>query len=283
MHNKPADHRLPYGDDAFQFGDLRLPNGQGPYPVAIIIHGGCWLSKFATLQNTAALADALRDIGIATWNIEYRSIDNNGGGWPGTFTDVAHAADFLHHLANKYSLDLKRVIVIGHSAGGQLALWLAGRHRLPPYSELYIKNPLELRGVITLGGVTDLLAFRQQAIKVCGTDVVDRLLGSVPAQIPINYKQGSPNALLPFDVPQVLIYGADDSVVPIEFGHTYAQEALKKGDVVKLAEVPYAGHHEYNVPNSVTWPTLRSAALLLLGQLTSPQEHAEHTHLANPS
>lgn len=264
LHSQPADHRISYGKDPLQFGDLRLPSTQGPYPVAIIIHGGCWMSKFADLQNTAALADALRDLGIATWNIEYRRADNAGSGWPGMFNDVAQAADFLPKIADQYSLDLTRVIVIGQSAGGHLALWLAARHRLPSGSPLYTPKPLSLRGVIALGGVPDLKAFRQQGIDVCGQDVVGKLLGDTPEQIEKHYKEASPIALLPLGVPQILIYGTEDQVVPIPLGNAYLQVAQQKGDSIKLIVVEGAAHHEYNVPNSVTWPSIKSAVLSLI-------------------
>lgn len=141
LPSKPPDARIFYGRDPLQFGDLRLPKGSGPHPVAIVIHGGCWLSAMADLRNTAALADALRDNGVATWNIEYRREDSPGGGWPGTFQDVAHAADFLRQIALKYSLDLGRVVALGHSSGGHLALWLAARHRLPGDSECMQRSP----------------------------------------------------------------------------------------------------------------------------------------------
>ena len=95
LPSRPADARVSYGEDALQFGELRLPPGSGPFPVAIVIHGGCWVSRLATLQNTAALADALRDAGVATWNVEYRRLDSQGGGWPGTFADVGAAADHV--------------------------------------------------------------------------------------------------------------------------------------------------------------------------------------------
>lgn len=119
-----------------------MSSGKGPFLVAIIVHGGCWVAKFANNKYTSPMADALRDYGIATWNIEYRRADSKGGGWPGTFKDVANATDYLPKIAKKYSLNLNRVIVIGHSAGGHLALWLAGRHNLKPSSTLYVKNPL---------------------------------------------------------------------------------------------------------------------------------------------
>ncbi len=264
LHSKPADYRIPYGNSPLQFGDLRLPNGKGPFPVAIIIHGGCWISTFATIQNTSALADALRDIGIATWNIEYRRIDNEGGGWPGTFEDIAHATDFLRKIADHYSLDLTHLIIIGHSAGGHLALWAAARHQLSSTSPLYMQHPLIPRGVIVLGGIPDLKAFRQFGENICDADVVGKLLGNSPNQIVTHYKDASPNELLPLGVPQVLIYGSEDESVPAKFGAAYAQSAREKGDHVKFITVQYAAHHEYIVPNSVTWPMLRSAISSLL-------------------
>ncbi len=130
LPSKPADTKIPYGADPQQFGELRLPKGSGPFPVAVVIHGGCWVSNFATLQNTAALSDALRDAGIATWNIEYRRADNPGGGWPGTFADVADATDKLREIAKAHPLDLSRVVTVGHSAGAHLALWAAARPKM---------------------------------------------------------------------------------------------------------------------------------------------------------
>lgn len=263
--SKPTDARIAYGRDPLQFGDLRLPKGPGPHPVAIVIHGGCWMSAFADVRNTAALADALRDNGVATWNIEYRREDDPGGGWPGTFQDVAHAADFLRQIAPKYSLDLGRVVTIGHSAGGHLALWLAARHRLPRNSELYATQPLALRGVISLGGPGDLKMFSSHGTKVCGVDAVGKLLGGSPEQMPIRYKQASPVELLPLGVPQILITGADDQAVPVEYARAYADAARKYGDPVKLVVVKHAGHHEYNAPHAVTWPAVKSSVLSLLG------------------
>lgn len=264
LPSKPPDARIFYGRDPLQFGDLRLPKGSGPHPVAIVIHGGCWLSAMADLRNTAALADALRDNGVATWNIEYRREDSPGGGWPGTFQDVAHAADFLRQIALKYSLDLGRVVALGHSSGGHLALWLAARHRLPGDSELYAAQPLALRGVVSLGGPGDLKAFSSHGAKVCRVDAVGKLLGGSPEQMSARYKQASPVELLPLGVPQILITGADDRAVPMEYARAYADAARKNDDPVNLVVVEHAGHHEYNAPNAVTWSAVKSAVLLLL-------------------
>src|SRR5262245_43877582 len=140
LPSSPADHRIQYGSGPFQFGDLRLPKTTERHPVAVVIHGGCWKAKHgdlvADLENTSPLSAALTSIGIATWNIEYRRIDNPGGGWPGTFEDVANAVDYLRVIAKSFPLDLNRTVIIGHSAGGHLATWAAARHRLPDKSLL---------------------------------------------------------------------------------------------------------------------------------------------------
>ena len=261
LHSQPPEFRLHYGNDPLQFADLRLPKGQGLHPVVIIIHGGCWVSKFADLQNISALADAIRDLGVATWNIEYRRTDNTGGGWPGTFNDIANATDFLNKIADRYSLDLNRVIVVGHSAGGHLALWLAARHRLLSSSPLYTQKPTVIQGVIALGGVPDLKAYRTDAKNNCGGDVIDNLLENSSDK---HYSDTSPKELLPIGIPQILIYGTQDNVAPVALGRAYQREAQKNGDPVKLILVKYAGHHEYIVPNSITWPQIKSEILYLL-------------------
>lgn len=258
LHSKDADVRIQYGPDPLQFGDLRLPQKSGMHPVAIVIHGGCWVSKFADLKNSAALSDALRDEGIATWNIEYRRIDNPGGGWPGTFQDIAAAVDMLPNIAKKYSLDLSHVIVIGQSAGGHFALWVAARHNLPVSSILYKKNPLIVKGVISLGGVPDLAAFREQAKKVCDEDAIGELIEGG------SYKEASPSELLPLGTKQILIYGENEKTVPAQYGYDYKKMAASKGDNVSVITVKYAAHHEYNVPNSVTWPVILDNVKALL-------------------
>jgi hypothetical protein len=141
------DRRLAYGGGPLQFGELRLPDGDGPHPVAIVIHGGCWLAEY-DLGYMSGLADALTDAGIATWSIEYRRVGDDGGGWPGTFQDVADAADFLVEIAPGCNLDLDRVAAVGHSAGGHLALWLAGRKGLSGGDPLRGEAPLPLHGVV---------------------------------------------------------------------------------------------------------------------------------------
>lgn len=249
LPSKPPDTRISYGQDPLQFGELRMPGGSGPFPLAVVIHGGCWVSKFATLQNTAALADALRDAGIATWNIEYRRLDNPGGGWPGTFNDVADAVDRVRVIAREHPIDLSRVVTIGHSAGAHLALWAAARHRLPKDSEVYRQNPLPLRAAVALGGPGDLRDFYGQAQGICGTNVIEKLMGGSPETVPTRYTHGSPAELLPLGVRQVLIVGTDDRVMPPESRDAYKASASKAGDRVEVMEVP-GGHFEIIAPTT---------------------------------
>jgi acetyl esterase/lipase len=260
---RPADARIAYGTDPLNYGDLRLPKGRGPFPVAIVLHGGCWISKFATLQNTAALSDALREAGVATWNVEYRRLDQSGGGWPGTFLDVAGAADYVRTLAKEHPLDLNRVVAVGHSAGAHLGLWLAARHRLHADSELRRENPLRLAGAVALGGPGDLRDFTTYAASICGSPVVEQLLGGPPASVPRRYAQSSPAELLPLGTRQVLIVGEHDGVMPPASRDRYLAAARKAGDSVDLVIVPDAGHFEVIAPTTSAWPIVREIILEL--------------------
>jgi len=256
----PADHRIPYGDDPHQFGQLRLPKGEGPFPVVIIIHGGCWLSEY-DLHHISPLAAEISKMGFATWSLEYRRVGNEGGGWPGTFLDVADGSDHLRKLAQEFSLDLNRVITIGHSAGGHLALWLAARQKLPKKGLLYKQNPLPIRGVIALAGVGNLDLPNLQ--EICGGAIL-KLMGGTPADVPERYAQGSPLELLPFGIPQILIQGAKDPIVPVEFGRDYCEAAQKSGDKVDLVLLQEAGHFEVVMPSTFAWPEVRKAIASLL-------------------
>lgn len=265
LPSRAADHRLAYGADPLQFGDLRMPATVGPHPVAIVIHGGCWLTAFADLRYSAALSDALRDTGVATWNIEYRRADHPGGGWTGTFDDVADAVDHLRLLAPSHNLDLARVIAIGHSAGGSLALWAAGRSRLAANSALYRSNSLNLLGTLVLGGPGDLRAFARTDCDICGSPVVARLLGGAADEVPERYAQASPMEMLPLSVRQILITGEHDAAVPQELGDAYVAAACQAGDDARHIVVPDAAHHEYCSPTAATWPFVLQAARTLIG------------------
>ena len=147
--------RIAYGPEPRQFGDLRMPAGEGPHPVVIGIHGGYWRVRY-DLNHFGHACSALTAAGFATWNIEYRRTGEPGGGWPGTFQDVAAAADFLRVLAPQYNLSLDHALSLGHSAGGHLAFWLAGRHTIASDSPIFTPNPLPLSGAVALAGAVDL-------------------------------------------------------------------------------------------------------------------------------
>ncbi|HLF30262.1 MAG TPA: alpha/beta hydrolase [Xanthomonadales bacterium] len=259
MPEPAADFRFQYGDDPLQFADLRLPSGDGPFPVVVLVHGGCWLAQYG-VGHLGAMAEALTDSGVATWTLEFRRIGNEGGGWPGTFLDVSRGVDLLRDVAADHALDLDRVILVGHSAGGHLALWLAGRHKLPPDSPLYLPDPLPVKGVIGLAPAADLeLTYRNQT---CG-DAAQRLIGGTPEEFPQRYREGSPAALLPLGVPQLIINGALDEGWLI-VSRAYQEKARALGEEVRLVVPPDAGHFELVMPMSSTFPVVREAIEAML-------------------
>jgi acetyl esterase/lipase len=257
------DLRIAYGPDALQFGELRLPRGAGPYPLLIAVHGGYWRARYDHVYLGFA-CEALREAGIATWNIEYRRIGNDGGGWPGTFTDVGHAADAVQEFAAEYTLDLERVAAIGHSAGGHLALWLAGRARIPVDSPLHVDDPLPLRGAVSLAGVCDL----REAWALRLSDAIVRdLMGGIPEDVPDRYAAGSPPELLPFGVPQVIMHGVQDDSVPLGISERYAARANAAGDQAELVVLEGADHFDVVDPESWAWESVMDGVWQVLGKV----------------
>jgi acetyl esterase/lipase len=244
----PADERVPYGSDTHQFADLRLPKGNGPHPVVMNIHGGFWRNEY-DLTHAGRLCAALTAKGVATWNLEYRRIGNPGGGWPGTLDDVRTGAAHLEKIAAERSLDLKRVVATGHSAGGHLVLWLAKQ------------NAIALRGLVALAPVADLR--RAWELKLSNTVVAD-LLGGSPQDLPDRYRSASPIELVPLGVVQRVLHGNNDDIVPLEISRRYVAAAKKSGDDSKLIEVAGAGHFELIDPRSSAWPVVKEAVIELV-------------------
>ncbi|HZR44539.1 MAG TPA: alpha/beta hydrolase [Ktedonobacteraceae bacterium] len=242
--------RFAYGAESLQFGDLYLPQGSGPHPVVILIHGGFWRAAYG-LSLMQGLAEDLVQNNIAAWNIEYRRVGDAGGGWPGTLEDVACAADHLVRLAPAYALDLTRVVPVGHSAGGQLALWLAARSRLPKTGQLAVNEPpLSLVGAVSLAGASDLRLVWHLNL---GHGAARDFLGGSPDKVPARYAIASPAALLPLGIPQVLIHGKKDDIVPLTVSQQYAQQAALVGDRVTLIELPGADHFTLIDRASTAW------------------------------
>lgn len=244
------DSRIRYDESPLTYGDLRLPagGGSGPYPLVVLLHGGGWESSFAA-DYFGQLAEALTNAGVATWNLEFRRLNNPGAAYPGMFLDVARGVDYVRQLAERYPVDPDRVVLMGHSSGGQLGAWAAARHNLPRTSELYTDNPLVPRGFIDLAGVLDLeyayAAGRDDVLQVVGaTDAVD---------LASKAQTTSPIRLMPTGVPQTLIIGSRDNAWRIESHHRYVAAAAEAGDTVELVELEGANHFDVVDVGSAAW------------------------------
>jgi len=262
----PAGERIAYGTEPLQFGELTLPRGAGPFPVLVWLHGGCWLSTY-DIAHSRALARAFTDNGIAVWNLEYRRIGDPGGGWPGTFLDVADGTDHVRRLLDHYPLDARRIVVGGHSAGGQLALWLAGRTGLTDQAQLYREQPLQPHGVLALAPAVDLVALHEQ--ETCD-QAATRLLGGAPETHPQRYAEAAVEPRIPLSLPQAIVVGQYDSTWTW-LGEAYAARALAAGsDALRLVSLPASGHFEMIAPASSSWPGVLDAARWLLQAIDAP-------------
>ncbi len=239
-----------YGNGPLQFGELRLPLGDGPFPVVVIIHGGCWTKGFATVAYTDVLADAITEMGYATWNVEYRQLGDPGAGWPGTFQDWGNAVDHLRVLAESQPLSLDQVVVIGHSAGAHAALWLGSRASLEDATYLTGEFPLPLQAVIAIDGVADLRARIGFDAQICGQPVLVPFVGGTPDEVPERYALASPIESLPFGVHQYLV--ASKMMTP-EMSNHYVDVATSRGDEVEVLQVIGAGHHDVMAPTTEVW------------------------------
>jgi acetyl esterase/lipase len=253
-----------YGSHASQRADLYVPIGPGPYPVIVLIHGGSWHKRYGRAFMRWIAGDLLRR-GFAVWNIEYRRL-GAGGGWPATFADVAAAIDHLAAL-DEERLDLGRVTLIGHSAGGHLALWAAGRPNLPagapgafgstqgnsaqggrPWEDPPRVRPVR---VISQAGVADLtLAYR-----LWHGGAARALMGGSPEEVPDRYAAGDPIRLLPLAIPALIVHGVQDETVSVKLSRNYAEAARAAGGEVELVEIEgLAGSHRAHLdPRGAAW------------------------------
>jgi acetyl esterase/lipase len=251
----PPDEHRAYGGQPAQFVEVYLPKkGVRPYRTVVFFHGGCWMSQFG-LEPVGAFCRALADeAGVAVLNAEYRRVGDEGGGFPGTFLDAAAALDFVDELADEFVVSREKVTVAGHSAGGHLALWLAARAGLPGDDPL--RNAVRVRParVVALAPVADL---RDLPATACA-DAADGLLGP-PSLRELRLRSASPAARLPLGVPQVVVAGARDALVPLATVRGYVAKAKAAGDDVSLVEVPGAGHFELVTPGSSAWESVKDA------------------------
>ena len=240
LRSPAGRHR--YGDHPRQVADLHRPPGPGPHPVVVVLHGGYWQPPYTKLIMRPLCADLTRR-GFAALNVEYRRLGREGGGWPQTFDDVAAAID---HLADPElagaGLDLRRVTMLGHSAGGQLALWAAGRRELPAGAPGANPRVLAER-VLGLAAVCDLERAGRPAYE---------LLGGDPAAVPERWAQADPMRRIPLAVPVGLVHAASDRTVSVRRSRAYLTAARAAGAEVTLAEPP-GGHRDPIDPRSTAW------------------------------
>jgi acetyl esterase/lipase len=249
----PADARIAYGPDPNQFLDLRLPSSKTkarPYPLLINIHGGFWRSKY-NLDHAGHLCAALAAKGIATANLEYRRVGNDGGAWPGTFADIRSAYSFLVQNAHKLHLDPQTVVAMGHSAGGQLALCLAAHEP-------------SLTRVVSLAGVVNLLRAYQLHLS---NDAVIEFMHGTPTEVPDHYHEADPMQLSIPQAKQCLVHGSTDDTVPADFSRDYVaakqKRTGKEKEDVHLVEIAGASHLDLIDPHSAAWKQIEELVLQL--------------------
>jgi acetyl esterase/lipase len=269
----PAGERVAYGGDPLQFGELRVPAGTGDHPVVVLVHGGCWLAKLGQIPEAATSLELLRPMaialeanGIATWNIEYRRVGNPGGGWPGTFEDVGRATDFVRELAATRHLDLRRVVLVGHSSGGHLALWASARHKLAATNPLRGTSPLAVAGVVDIDAPPDLESVIPMERQVCGEQIVERLLGGTPAELPARYREASATGLLPIGTKQHLLIAERHNDQWIDAVRSYAAAAKTAGDPATVTIMKDAGHFDGLNPRAPAWKDVLTSIQSLIAK-----------------
>ena len=256
-HTAKPDVRLRYGDQPSQIVDLWLPAGPGLHPVAVMLHGGCWIESVASLNLQDFVSADLRAHGVAVWNVEYRRLGEAGGGYPGTFQDVAAAVDLLGKDAAKYHLSLDHVVAVGHSAGGHLGLWAAARRNLAKSSPLWSAHPQRIDTVVAIGELGDLHDDPPVVAVGCGDDTVARLVGPVTAAHPDVYADTSPDLLEPSPAREILVHGSVDPIAPPKAGDDYYASAVKRGGKPERVVIENANHFDLITPETDAWAKIR--------------------------
>ena len=247
---KPApDATVAYGADALQLADIWKPAGAGPHPAVVMIHGGCWQTEIAERDIMNWIADDLRSAGVGVWNIEYRGVDR-GGGYPGTFLDVGAAADMFAAKRSDYGFQTDApVVVIGHSAGGHLALWLARRAGLAKGDALRGPEPLKVDLAISQGGLPDLRAQMMLPDHGCGTEAATKMAGA-------DFARTSPPEMPKGRAREVQFNNDLDSIAPPSFGAAYG---------AKMVVTAGEGHAELIAPETKSWGKQRAVILKAFG------------------
>lgn len=235
-----------YGDDPYQVVDVWRPSGRGPHPVVLMVHGGCWQTSIADRMIMNRIAGDLRGRGIGVWNIDYRGFDRTGGAAE-MLADVHLAAALLGQAGPRHGLDPTRVVAVGHSAGGHLALSLPAlrvQHGNPRATAPELPRILH---IVSLGGLPDVEQAATPPGSGCGVEIARKLLASMPAE------RFSVPRRLPLGVPQTLVNGDSDRIIPTHYAQDYAHKARAAGDEVTVHIVPGQGHVELVAPGTPAW------------------------------
>ena len=246
------DEKLSYGASPYQIVEVFQPRGPGPFPVAVLIHGGCFKNEYQGMPQMRGIAGALRSQGIAVWSIEYRGLDEPGGGYPGTFQDANAAVDLLARQAKGRHFDLDRVIAVGHSAGAYLALWIAGRALVPASSPLHDTQSIAVRNVVALGGLGDLRPKREQLEESCGYSI-SQITGFPSAERQDVYADTTPIELSPNGSHTVFIDGELDNFASPQDARDYADRVRKRGDSAETVVLRGASHFDEVSISSPSW------------------------------
>ena len=253
---------VPYGEGPDRIAELRLPDGEGPHPVVVLLHGGFWRDPW-TRDTLDAAAVELTRRGWATWNLEYRRV-GAGGGWPATLHDVAAGIDALAEV--DAPVDTGRIVLLGHSAGGHLALWAAARRRLPVGAPGAAPR-VHPAGVVAVAPVADLAQAHRSGV---GGDAVEAFLRRGPEDGSDRYAVADPRRLLPLGVPMALVHGEADDVVPPELSTSFADAAERAGDAVEVVLLPDVRHMAPVEPTDPAWRPVADA----VDRLTPPRRPA---------
>lgn len=271
---------IAYGEFATSFGELTVPKGDGPFPVVVTVHGGCWRSDSeSTVARYRPHAKELAAHGVATWNLEFRRVGHEGGGWPGSFLDLGSALDHLQIIAKSHPIDLNRVVALGHSSGGHFAAWLASRPLLPSDSKIRGELHVHLAGVVISDAFIDPRVVGSRGVDgkiYCGEPILERLVGGNPETHPEQLRQISPLEWLPWGIPQEYVVSSLRYPVnpprPLAGGWTtmvmpdYPELADNAGDEINVVIIADAEHLGFYFPGNDSYDEVMTAVLRMVAK-----------------
>lgn len=275
-----AQTKIPYGADPMQYGELYLPNGEGPFPVVTFLHAGCWRSSERMMNSYRAMAKVMTDNGIAAWNMQYRGATSPGGGWPGTWLDIAQGFDELETIAERFPIDPERVVVVGHSSGGHYGAWLAMRPQLPPNSEIYVEPKVNPIALVMADAYINPLVIDSIGVSgeiYCGEPLLEKLIGGPVEENIENFLEISPLKWLPWGIPQE--YVVSTYRYPVSLPRTLAKGktamkslpdypalAVLAGDNINVRIIHNEEHGDFVKEGARGYLATISAVLKLLGK-----------------